>query len=80
MSLFSKLTKNNDKSIFPWSQRKFSGSSNSAALPRFGHGAVALSSDHIVIFGGIHRGSGKKDLFVVDSSTCLAHLKHGLEF
>ncbi|ORZ00677.1 hypothetical protein BCR43DRAFT_521667 [Syncephalastrum racemosum] len=68
MSLFSKLTKNNDKSIFPWSQRKFSGSSNSAALPRFGHGAVALSSDHIVIFGGIHRGSGKKDLFVVDSN------------
>ncbi|KAI8142181.1 hypothetical protein BJV82DRAFT_615850 [Fennellomyces sp. T-0311] len=64
MSLFSKLTKNNDKSIYPWSQRKIGGASS--AFPRSGHASAVLPSEQILIFGGVHR-SGKKELFIVDS-------------
>lgn len=69
MTLFSKFTKsggNNDKSIYPWSQRKLSGSSN--ALPRFGHSATVLDNQHFLIYGGIHKGNTKKNLFIVDTS------------
>lgn len=69
MSLFSKFTKshNNEKSIYPWSQRKLSGSNH--ALPRFGHGATMLDNQHFIIFGGIYtKGNTKKNLFIIDTS------------
>lgn len=65
MSLFSKLSKNNDKTLYPWSQKKLSGSNS--ALPRAGHAAAAVS-DSFIIYGGIHRSNSKKELFSVDSS------------
>ena len=65
MSLFSKLTKNNDKSIYPWSQRKISGANG--VFPRSGHASAVLPSDQILVFGGIHRNTGKKELFLLDS-------------
>ncbi|KAG0171775.1 Negative regulator of mitotic exit [Apophysomyces sp. BC1034] len=70
MSLFSKLTKNNDRTPYPWSQRKLSGSNS--VLPRFGHATAALSSDNLVVYGGIHRGSTKKDLFYIDANNLSA--------
>jgi hypothetical protein len=66
MSLFSKLSKSNDKTLYPWSQKKLGGTNN--ALPRFGHAAVSISSDAIIVYGGIHRGSIKKDLLQIDTS------------
>jgi hypothetical protein len=66
MSLFSKLSKNNDKTLYPWSQRKLGGSNS--ALPRAGHAAAVVSSDGIVIYGGTHRSSTKKELFYIDTS------------
>ncbi|KAI9270652.1 hypothetical protein BDA99DRAFT_569950 [Phascolomyces articulosus] len=66
MSLFSKLTKNNDKSIYPWSQRKIGGASS--AFPRSGHASAVLQSDQVLIFGGVHRNIGKKELFILDSN------------
>jgi hypothetical protein len=65
MSLFSKLSKNNDKVLYPWSQNKLGGSNS--AIPRVGHAATALSADSIVIYGGIHKNSTKKDLFLIDT-------------
>jgi hypothetical protein len=68
MTLFSKFTKANssEKTIHPWSQRKLSGSS--AALPRFGHGAAMIDNQHLLVFGGFHKGSIKKNLFLIDTS------------
>ena len=69
MSLFSKLTKNNDKSIYPWSQRKLGG--GSSAFPRFGHATTTLPSDQLVLYGGMQpNGPAKKDLYLVDASMC----------
>ncbi|GAN06947.1 conserved hypothetical protein [Mucor ambiguus] len=73
MTLFSKFTKsggNNDKSIYPWSQRKLSGSHH--ALPRFGHSAAALDNQHILVYGGIHKGNTKKNMFVIDTNSISA--------
>ncbi|KAF7728560.1 Negative regulator of mitotic exit [Apophysomyces ossiformis] len=76
MSLFSKLTKNTDRTFYPWSQRKLSGSSS--LLPRFGHATAALSSDNLVVYGGIHRGSNKKELFYIDANNLSAsHISTG---
>lgn len=66
MSLFSKLSKNNDKALYPWSQKKLGGTSN--ALPRVRHAAAAISSDAILIYGGVHRGTPKKDILLIDTS------------
>jgi hypothetical protein len=70
MTLFSKFTKssnNNEKAIYPWSQRKLSGSNNT--LPRFGHGATMVDNQHFVVFGGVHsKGNTKKNLFMIDIS------------
>ncbi|CDH55861.1 related to kel1-involved in cell fusion andmorphology [Lichtheimia corymbifera JMRC:FSU:9682] len=67
MSLFSKLTKNNDKSIYPWSQRKLGG--GNSAFPRFGHATAALPSDQLVLYGGMQpNGPAKKDLYLVDAN------------
>lgn len=69
MSLFSKLTKNNDKSIYPWSQRKLGG--GNSAFPRFGHATTTLSSEQLVLYGGMQpNGPAKKDLYLVDTSMC----------
>lgn len=65
MSLFSKLSKSNEKTLYPWSQKKLGGSNS--VLPRVGHAAVAISSDALIIYGGIHR-STRKDLFHIDTS------------
>ncbi|CAO0803576.1 unnamed protein product [Mucor circinelloides] len=73
MTLFSKFTKstgNNDKSIYPWSQRKLSGSHN--ALPRFGHSAAPLDNQHILIYGGIHKGNTRKNIFMIDTNNISA--------
>lgn len=67
MSLFSKLSKNTEKTQYPWSQKKLGGSNS--ALPRAGHAAAAVSSDAFIIYGGIHRMNTKKELFYIDSST-----------
>lgn len=69
MSLFSKLSKNNDKTLYPWSQKKLGGSNS--ALPRVGHAATAVSLDAFIIYGGIHRTSTKKELFSIDASKIL---------
>lgn len=66
MSLFSKLSKNNDKTLYPWSQKKLGGSNS--ALPRVGHAATAVSPDAFIIYGGIHKTSTKKELFSIDAS------------
>lgn len=66
MSLFSKLSKNNDKNLYPWSQKKLSGSNS--ALPRSGHAAVSITADAVVIFGGMHKSNTKKELFYIDIS------------
>lgn len=69
MSLFSKFTKSNhnEKTLYPWSQRKISGSNN--ALPRFGHVAAMLDNQHFLVYGGIHnKGNPKKNLFIIDTS------------
>lgn len=66
MSLFSKLSKNNDKTLYPWSQKKLGGSNS--ALPRAGHAATAVSPDAFIIYGGTHRTSTKKELFYIDAS------------
>ncbi|KAG1383455.1 hypothetical protein G6F60_008060 [Rhizopus arrhizus] len=71
MSLFSKLSKSNDKTLYPWSQKKLGGTNN--ALPRFGHAAVSISSDAIIVYGGIHRGSIKKDLLQIDTNSMSAN-------
>lgn len=69
MSLFSKRTKNNDKSIYPWSQRKLGG--GNSAFPRFGHATTTLSSEQLVLYGGMQpNGPAKKDLYLVDTSMC----------
>ncbi|KAI7870788.1 hypothetical protein BDF14DRAFT_1769756 [Spinellus fusiger] len=70
MAIFSKLTKSTEKTIFPWTQRKLGGTSNT--LPRYGHAATALASDHVAIFGGIHQGSTKKDLVFIDTNNLSA--------
>ncbi|KAG1047224.1 hypothetical protein G6F43_010318 [Rhizopus delemar] len=72
MTLFSKFTKSNsnEKIIYPWSQRKLSGSS--AALPRFGHGAAMIDNQHLLIYGGYHKGNTKKNLFLIDTNTISA--------
>ncbi|KAG1459251.1 hypothetical protein G6F46_005015 [Rhizopus delemar] len=70
MSLFSKLSKNNDKALYPWSQKKLGGTSN--ALPRVRHAAAAISSDAILIYGGVHRGTPKKDILLIDTNTMSA--------
>ncbi|KAK4508865.1 uncharacterized protein ATC70_013488 [Mucor velutinosus] len=73
MTLFSKFTKsggNNEKSIYPWSQRKLSGSHH--ALPRFGHSATALDNQHILIYGGMHKGNTKKNMFIIDTNSISA--------
>ncbi|KAI8992545.1 hypothetical protein BDB01DRAFT_738618 [Pilobolus umbonatus] len=65
MSLFSKKSKNNnDKVLYPWSQKKLGGSNS--ALPRSGHCAVMIQPDILLLYGGYHRSSTKKDLFYVD--------------
>jgi hypothetical protein len=69
MSLFSKLSKSSEKTLYPWSQKKLGGSNS--ALPRAGHAAAAISADAIVIYGGIHRASTKKELFYIDTSKIL---------
>ncbi|KAG0911780.1 hypothetical protein G6F33_006687 [Rhizopus arrhizus] len=76
MTLFSKFTKANssEKTIHPWSQRKLSGSS--AALPRFGHGAAMIDNQHLLVFGGFHKGSIKKNLFLIDTNTMSASAIH----
>lgn len=73
MTLFSKFTKNssghnNEKAVYPWSQRKLSGSKE--ALTRFGHGSTMLDNQHFVVFGGVHssKGNAKKNLFMIDIS------------
>lgn len=70
MTFFSKFTKsstNNEKTVYPWSQRKISGSHN--ALPRFGHGATIFDNQHFYIYGGVHtKGNSKKNLFIIDTS------------
>ncbi|KAI8080017.1 uncharacterized protein BX664DRAFT_303192 [Halteromyces radiatus] len=72
MSLFSKLTKNGpDKTMYPWSQKKLNG--NHHTVPRAGHAATALSSDNIVVYGGIHKGSTKKDISYIDTNTLSAN-------
>ncbi|KAI9316880.1 hypothetical protein BX666DRAFT_1947670 [Dichotomocladium elegans] len=74
MSLFSKFSKNSsDKSgVYPWTQRKLSGSHLSSMLPRFGHAtSIALPGEQVVLFGGAHIKS-KKDLFVIDTNTMAA--------
>ncbi|KAI9307903.1 hypothetical protein BJ944DRAFT_237469 [Cunninghamella echinulata] len=72
MSLFSKLTKNNsEKQVYPWSNKKLGGSHHT--VPRFGHTATCLSSDNIVVFGGIHKGSGKKELCYIDTNALSAN-------
>ncbi|KAI9254804.1 hypothetical protein BY458DRAFT_480719 [Sporodiniella umbellata] len=70
MSLFAKLSKNSDKTIHPWSQKKVGGTNN--ALPRSGHAAAVTSFDSIIVFGGVHRGSSKKDLLHIDTNTMSA--------
>ncbi|CEP12984.1 hypothetical protein [Parasitella parasitica] len=73
MTLFSKFTKsggNTEKFIYPWSQRKLAGSNN--ALPRYGHGAAALDNQHFLIYGGIHKGNTKKNLFILDTNNLSA--------
>lgn len=69
MSLFSKLSKSSEKTLYPWSQKKLGGSNS--ALPRAGHAAAAISADAIIIYGGIHRASTKKELFYIDTSKIL---------
>ncbi|CAO3619833.1 unnamed protein product [Cunninghamella blakesleeana] len=72
MSLFSKLTKNSsEKQIYPWSTKKLGGSHHT--VPRFGHTATCLSSDNIVIFGGVHKGSGKKEICYIDTNALSAN-------
>lgn len=70
MSLFSKFTKShghNEKSNYPWSQRKITGSHH--ALSRFGHGATMLDNHHFIIYGGMYtKGNTKKNLFIIDTS------------
>ncbi|KAI7890421.1 uncharacterized protein EV154DRAFT_482260 [Mucor mucedo] len=74
MSLFSKFTKshqNTDKSIYPWSGRKITGSHH--ALSRFGHGATMLDNHHFIVFGGIYtKGNTKKNLFIIDTNNLAA--------
>ncbi|KAF1801005.1 hypothetical protein FB192DRAFT_1328584 [Mucor lusitanicus] len=73
MTLFSKFTKsggNSEKSIYPWSQRKLSGSHH--ALPRFGHSAAALDNQHILVYGGMHKGNTKKNMFIIDTNSISA--------
>ncbi|CEP17636.1 hypothetical protein [Parasitella parasitica] len=70
MSLFSKLSKSSEKTLYPWSQKKLGGSNS--ALPRFGHAAAAISADAIVIYGGIHQTSTKKELFYIDTNSLSA--------
>ncbi|KAL4208829.1 hypothetical protein AB4K20DRAFT_1912749 [Rhizopus microsporus] len=70
MSLFSKLSKSNEKTLYPWSQKKLGGSNS--VLPRVGHAAVAISSDALIIYGGIHR-STRKDLFHIDTNSMSAN-------
>lgn len=70
MSLLARFTKSNtDKAaaaLYPWTQRKLGGS-HSNVLARYGHAAaLALPSDNLVIYGGIHNKS-KKDLFLIDT-------------
>ncbi|KAI8091536.1 hypothetical protein BDF21DRAFT_376285 [Thamnidium elegans] len=71
MSLFSKLSKNNDKTLYPWSQKKLGGSNS--ALPRAGHAATAVSPDAFIIYGGTHRTSTKKELFYIDANNLSAN-------
>ena len=66
MSLFSKLAKGNDKTLYPWSQKKLSGSNH--CLPRSAHAATAVQPDAVLIFGGLHKASQKKELFYIDTS------------
>ncbi|CAO3703301.1 unnamed protein product [Rhizopus stolonifer] len=70
MSLFSKLSKNSDKALYPWSQKKLGGTSN--ALPRVRHAATAISSDALLVYGGVHRGTPKKDILLIDTNTMSA--------
>ncbi|OBZ90202.1 Tip elongation aberrant protein 1 [Choanephora cucurbitarum] len=66
MSLFSKLAKGNDKTLYPWSQKKLGGSNH--CLPRSAHAATVVQPDAIVIFGGVHKASQKKELFYIDTN------------
>lgn len=43
-------------------------SGSSAALPRFGHGAAMIDNQHLLIYGGFHKGNTKKNLFLIDTS------------
>lgn len=62
MSLFSKLTKHSEKTAHPWSQKKLNG-----VLPRTGHASAPFGETGIVIYGGIYRGSFKKELVFIDT-------------
>ncbi|KAM3580775.1 hypothetical protein VKS41_006834 [Umbelopsis sp. WA50703] len=66
MSLFSKFTKQSDKVSYPWSQKKCSG----PAFPRYGHIVQSTGTgDSFIIFGGIAKSSGKKEVFAFDPIT-----------
>jgi hypothetical protein len=68
MSLFSKFTKQSDKVSYPWSQKKCSG----PAFPRYGHIVQSTGTgDSFIIFGGIAKSSGKKEVFAFDPSKFL---------
>ncbi|KAI9289530.1 hypothetical protein BC943DRAFT_300260 [Umbelopsis sp. AD052] len=63
---FFKFSKQSDKVAYPWSQKKSSG----PALPRYGHVVQAVSTtETLVVYGGVAKGSGKKDIFMFDPAT-----------
>lgn len=68
MSLFSKLSgkgsqTSTEKPMYPWSQRKLTGTS---CLPRVAHGATQHNDRVLCLFGGVTKGTPKKDLFLID--------------
>ncbi|KAG2172746.1 hypothetical protein INT43_000093 [Umbelopsis isabellina] len=69
MSLFSKLsgkgsqTASPDKQSYPWSQRKLTGAS---CLPRVAHAAAQHNDRVLCLFGGVTKGTPKKDMYLID--------------
>ncbi|KAM3579513.1 Negative regulator of mitotic exit [Umbelopsis sp. WA50703] len=69
MSLFSKLSGKGsqaaslEKQTYPWSQRKLSGAS---CLPRVAHATTQHNDRVLCLFGGVTKGTPKKDMFLID--------------
>lgn len=68
MSLFSKLSgkgsqPSTEKALYPWSQRKLTGAS---CLPRVAHAAAQHNDRVVCLFGGVTKGTPKKDLYLID--------------